>query len=629
MLQTRRSILALGIVLLAAQAGWADEKQPDAVILKWEETYAWSGDGAWTYREAKQVRLNDERAYRGFADPRIAFDAATDTVTIHTAQVRLPDGTVLTLPEYADTVVTPWAGSGWPALGSLRDRVLVMPGIEPGCVVELDYSVAHQPAAPSDGQVANTWRGMAAVVEMTDRYPVKEHVVRVEGKDLQFASQLYTGDQNAGAPPPTAALDGAQAVTMRDLSAVPAEAAAPSEAVRLAFAVYPEDGANWLAARLEQVAQAAVVDEAVRTQARVWTREALTDDDKLAALQHKLAETVSFVELPANRQPAALRPAPTVLASSYATSPEAAALLTALAKAVDIEVQPAVVRDGAITAASLVQEALINDYVVAIAPPAPTAMPLAWSPSRGRVLRDARWAGHWLSWNNGAALAGVPIPEWTSADESPLRIALDVTLDPGGKYSGSIRVIAGGMFAARARLDDRDGQRRRIEALLRSVLPSAKLTDFTITTLTATRVEATGTIAAREALPEHEGVRLLAIGAGPAERDLTLPLALLDRTQPVRLTGPFDERVELTVHWSDGMAIDAWPADVKLEHEFARVSQDVQRSTNELTLRRTTALLQRDWPLNEWRAVADTLNALRTPAASTIVLAPRKTANVR
>src|SRR5262249_28850980 len=131
--------------LFAPRAVRADDPKPqdvaDAVIEKWDQRWTLKDDGAIEYHEIKQVRLNNDRAFGEFADPRITFNKDTDRVDVKVARVKQADGKYVEVPPYSRNEVTPGESAGWPAFASIRQLVLTMSGIEPGCVVELDYSI--------------------------------------------------------------------------------------------------------------------------------------------------------------------------------------------------------------------------------------------------------------------------------------------------------------------------------------------------------------------------------------------------------------------------------------------------------------------------------------------------------
>ena len=86
------------LVLCLLGPGWAYAQSaapatPDAVIELWEQDWTQNADGATVYHEKKHVRLNNERAYHEFADPRITYNVDTDRLEILVARTKLPDGT--------------------------------------------------------------------------------------------------------------------------------------------------------------------------------------------------------------------------------------------------------------------------------------------------------------------------------------------------------------------------------------------------------------------------------------------------------------------------------------------------------------------------------------------------------
>jgi hypothetical protein len=150
------AVCLVGAAWICAQAEPASP--PDAVIELWEQHWTLGADGSTVYYNKQFVRLNNDRSFGEFADPRLTYDVATDKLEIMHARVKLADGSYRELPDYSHVLVTPDATSGWPSFANIRQHLLVMSGIEPGCVVELEYQITSAPGARS---------GWAADVRLT------------------------------------------------------------------------------------------------------------------------------------------------------------------------------------------------------------------------------------------------------------------------------------------------------------------------------------------------------------------------------------------------------------------------------------------------------------------------------
>ena len=148
---------------MAAQS--ARNAPPDAVIELWQQDWTLSADGSSVYHEKKHTRLNSDRSYDDLADPRITYNATTDKLEILVARVKRADGTYRELPDYCHVEVSPDASQGWPAFADIRQHLLVMSGVEEGCVLEMEYRITSQPGSKPY---------LAGDLRLDGRYPVPQ-----------------------------------------------------------------------------------------------------------------------------------------------------------------------------------------------------------------------------------------------------------------------------------------------------------------------------------------------------------------------------------------------------------------------------------------------------------------------
>jgi len=167
------ALCSIAIAIAIAQDKKPVEKpdQPDAVVKLWRQHWSLAADGTIVFHETRQVQINTDRANGDFADPRITYDADTQTVEVIAARTKLPSGKVLDVPEYGRTEVAPFATSGWPIFAPIRQKVFVMSGIERGAIVELDYKLTTKAAAKAV---------LAGDVRLNDRYPIAVHEIRID-----------------------------------------------------------------------------------------------------------------------------------------------------------------------------------------------------------------------------------------------------------------------------------------------------------------------------------------------------------------------------------------------------------------------------------------------------------------
>jgi len=626
---TRAGGLGLVAVLAvcAPRVVRAADVSPDAVILVWEQRWTQQADGALVYHERKHVQLNDERAYREFADPRITYHADNDRLEILVGRVRRPDGTYRELPPYAHVEVSPDASAGWPAFARIRQHLLVMSGIEPGCVVELEYRVTSRPGSR---------RPLAADLRLDHAYPVVQRLVEVSvpaGTELAHVSR-NTADhvfQEQAAP------DGRRTYRwiFRDLSASPDEPQAspwPARCPRLAFSV-AGSAEHWLASRLAWVEAAADSSDTIRKLAAEWAQGQRDPRDIVRAIQQRLATTFNLVEFDVSWRPAALRPASEVVESNYGLPEEAAALFLALVRAAGVTARPVILVQDDVWLARAPQDGMVAAWAIRVS----AAMDAAgqetpgpsdelWEARAGRITREGSWAGCRVL--SGAATGPAPeaqaLPPWRSASESQLIIGGKVRLADDGGFTAEVTLRTSGLFAASEKLRTFDAQKERVAALVGRVLPEVAVESFAVSTLTDGRFDVSARVKSSRPLRKVGGQYLLQLPQdGPFLADVPLTLAWERRRCPVRIPGPFEEHVDLSFELPAGWTIELAPnAVARREGAWGAVEQAVESAGGGLILRRAVSVIRPELLPEEFNALRAALNTLRSDAARTAVLLP-------
>ena len=104
---------------------------------------------------------------------------------------------------------------------------------------------------------------------------------------------------------------------------------------------------------------------------------------------------------------------------------------------------------------------------------------------------------------------------------------------------------------------------------------------------------------------------------------MSVPLNHSERSNPVRLAGAFDERIELTIEWPEEWSVEALPGDLKLVGgDWGEVVQSAVLDENRLVLTRHTRVAQRELAAKEFLELRGPLNELRSDAARTLLLRP-------
>lgn len=597
---------------------------PDAIIEVWDQHWTLNEDGSTIYYEKKHVQLNSDRAYDAFADPRIAYNAETDKLEIISARVKRPDGTYRELPGYSHVKVSPDASHGWPAFAAIRQHLLVMSGIEPGCVVELEYKVTSEPGARPD---------LAADVRLDHHYPIQARTIVIETppgafpvpvlrlNDLDDDCQVETGvsvDLRLGGPGNTA-----RRWRFEDLPAAPDEPQSPpwhARCPRLAFSTGRE-GDEWLNSRLAQIEAAADESETIAALATEWTKGQTDASDKLRALQKKLAGSFNFVNFDVAWRPPQPRPASEVIEVNYGLPEEAAALLLALARAVDLPVRPDVLVADHVWCAEAPQDGMVAVYVVLLE--AGDGMEV-WEAHRGRIVRDGHWAGHAL------LRSGTKLPPWTSADESRCDVRGRVTLKGDGTFTGELSLRTMGLFVSPESLRTTGDQKNHVSALVGRVLPDAELESFDVKALSAdefaveTKIKSSKPLKKLKTGGSNPGRYILQLAEdGPFLADVPIPLNHSKRISPVKLTGQFDEQIELTIEWPEKWKVEAAPSGLaRVGGDWGEVEQTVAADGHSLTLRRHTRITQSALSPQDYGTLRGPLNELRSEHARTLLLKP-------
>ncbi|MGD8452303.1 MAG: DUF3857 domain-containing protein [Phycisphaerae bacterium] len=604
-LATRALLVALTVALAAP----ALAAPPDAVIELWEQQWTLKADGSTAYYCKQHVRLNNDRAYREFADPRITYNADTDELEIINARVKRADGTYRDLADYSHVLVTPDSTSGWPAFAAIRQHLLVMSGIEVGCVVELEYRITSKPG---------TYPYIAADVRCDHRHPVQEHTLTIATPDGVKLSCVSFSQV-----PPT---DGNASYTLRSAAGVPHEPQSPpwwtrnEPGMRLTFSTAGTTE-EWLKTTLGWIDSAADESPLVSRLAHEWAEEPLSPADKMRAIQEKLADCYSFVEFEQSWRPFTLRPASETMSVCYGMPEEAAAALLSLARAAGLPVRPAVLVDDERWTDRAPQRDLVSAYVVLLDN---GPVPQVWDPHRGRIQHNARWAGYTVLAQRETAVQRILLPAWDDVNDSRCVVRGDIKIADDGTYTGNLTVETTGLFVSPESLRTTGGQNSRVRALVRRVLPSVDVESSTVTALADGRFAVEAKVKSSNELEQTAGAFWLPLDAdGPARAEVPLPTNYSQRTQPVRLTGPYEELLDLTITWPEGWTVEVRPHNVSAKNESGSlVQQQVIDEESGLKLQRRTRLAQRQLTAADFLALRDALNEMATDAGRTIILRP-------
>lgn len=605
------AILSLGCAATSYAAPSADRVPPDAVIKLWQQEWIHHGDGTVLYHEKQHVQLNNDRAYGEFADPRITYNADSDQLKILSARVRRADGTYRELPDYSHVKVSPGPTAGWPAFASIRQHLLVMSGIEPGCVVELEYQVTSAPGT----------REFAGDIRLDHHYPVEQRIVRVQGAG---GVALSMGDL-AGPHPELKTLPAnIRQITLDNLPARPREPHAPPRSVicpRLVFSA-AASAESWTRDVLNQISDAAQPTKLIEDLVAEWTRTAKTPSTKLAAIHKHLDNTFTVLDFPAAWRPQQVRTAAEVLDGGYGLPAEAAVVLLACTRAAGLDSKPGLLTNDEAWSNDAPQHGLIAAYVVTLG--MVDEMQRIWDLPHGEITRNAHWAGHTLHTIGDAGVQAAVLPAWTDADDSRLRITGALTIADDGTCAGTLTLRTTGLFVSAADLRTEDDQKHHINRLLDHTLPLVTSDRFSIEKLTDDVFAATVHVSSRSELSAMGPYRALTFDEfGPAAVNITLPLSASQRKTPVWLPGPFDEQVDITIEWPETWRAVETPTHISTTvGDECTFEQKTTQHKNSLRFTRHLRITTNRIAPELFDFLRGDLNNLRTTAARTILLQP-------
>ncbi len=584
---------------------------PDAVIDLWQQSWTLNDNGSATYHFKQHVRLNNDRSYDEFADPRITYNTETDQLDVIVARVKIPDGSYKQLADYSHVLVSPDGPAGWPEFSTIRQHLLVMNGIEPGCVVELEYKITTQ---------AGVRPYMAADVRLDHTYPVTKRIIEINTPDGVQPTSLVTGVDN---PTPESS-PGTQRWTFNNLPGAVSESQAPPWRVggaRLAFSTVGPVG-DWLRLRHGQLATAADESELITKLATEWTADTTSASDKLRALQDKLHARFNFVEFPVEWRPSTIRPASDLIQCNYGLPAEAAALLLSLAWAADLPATAGILVNDETWSDHAPQNGMVAEYVVLLT--AETGQPEIWSAQRGRITRDGHWAGYHLLPIPAVPLPPVALRPWTDASASTCALDGQLTIADDGTCAGRINLRLSGLFVSPEGLRDKSAQESRLAGLIKRVVPGLEVTGFSVTSLSGSTFEAQVDVKSKKPLDKLDGrYRLMLAQNGPFMANVSLPLNHATRTLPVRLAGAFDERIDLTIDWPEGWSVEVHPAPVdNVAGNWGHVRQQVTADGDSVRIERNVQVVRNELSAGELLELRAPLNELRSEQARMIVLNP-------
>jgi hypothetical protein len=353
--------LSTMVDLATGAPGTLEYPQADAVIAVDRDDVTLKADGTVVEHHKQIVKILDaQRGKEKFADVHVPFDSKRQTLTIDMARTVNPDGKPHTAAadEIGDIVPSRLADAT--IYSDVRERVVSLPAVDKGSVVELEYTRTTKPTpdAPMGGeQMLGAWDPILDRTVSITAPSSMEPKLAVVGMDLK-ATESDMANGHVWTYKVTKQPD-----------QHPEREAPPEEAVlpRLVYGFQP----SWsnvldpIAERFLKAAVPATPAAAIKQQADQLVAGAKDDTEKAQKLFAFVSHDVRSVDLPlgwAGYEPHAPE---VVLQNRYADDRDKVALLLALASAEGIAGRPVMVRTGHVPVIQSVPTVAQFDRVIA------------------------------------------------------------------------------------------------------------------------------------------------------------------------------------------------------------------------------------------------------------------------
>ena len=346
-----------------AQGGPTAKEYPqaDAIVALDRDDITIKPDSTIVVHHKSIVKLLDaQRGKEKFADVHIPFDSKRQTLTIDTARTVNDDGVAhASSPEEIGDIVPSWLADAT-IYSDVRERVVSLPAVDKGSVVELEWTRTTAPSADS------AFGGEAMLAQWD---PVLDRTVTITAPAGTTPKLAVAGMDLK----PTESGAGDNHTWTFHLANQPdqhPEHGSPEDAAvlpRLVYSIQPSwakvlepVAAQFLATAVPQPLPASIKAEADRIVAG-----ATTPTEKAQKLFAFVAHDIRSIELPlgtAGYQPHA---PDSVLAARYADPRDKVGLLLALASAEGIAGRPVLVRSGKVPVVESVPTIAQFDHIVA------------------------------------------------------------------------------------------------------------------------------------------------------------------------------------------------------------------------------------------------------------------------
>ncbi|HEY0255587.1 MAG TPA: DUF3857 and transglutaminase domain-containing protein [Kofleriaceae bacterium] len=338
-----------------------DYPQADALIAVERDDFTLKPDGTVVHHAKTIVKLLDaQRAKEKFADVHLPFDGTRQNLTIDKARTVNSDGEAhAASPEEIGDIVPAYL-AGATIYSDVRERVVSLPAVDKGSVVELEWTKTSKPGPDS---------AMGAEVLLGTWDPILDRTVTITAPAGTIPKFAVSGIDLKPTEADTA--DGHtwtyHLAKQPDRHPEQGQLADPAVLPRLVIGFQP----SW-AKVLEPVA-ARFIDKAipnplppeVKQLADQIVAGATTPEAKAQKLFAYVAHEIRSVDVPLGGAGYEPHPPATVLANRYADARDKVGLLLALASAEGIQGRPVLVRSGQVPVIQSVPTLAQFDHIVA------------------------------------------------------------------------------------------------------------------------------------------------------------------------------------------------------------------------------------------------------------------------
>jgi hypothetical protein len=346
-----------------AQSGPTEKQYPqaDAVVAVDRDDITIKPDRTIVVHHKSIVKLLDaQRGKEKFADVHIPFDSKRQTLTIDTARTVNDDGVAhASSPEEIGDIVPSWLADAT-IYSDVRERVVSLPAVDKGSVVELEWTRTTAPSSDS------AFGGEAMLAQWD---PVLDRTVTITAPS-GITPKLAVAGMDLKPADSTSGENHTWTFHIANQPDQHPEGGSPEDAAvlpRLVYSIQP----SW-AKVLEPVASQFLatavpnpLPASVKAEADRIVAGATTPAEKAEKLFAFVAHDIRSVELPLGTAGYQPHSPDSVLAAKYADPRDKVGLLLALASAEGIAGQPVLVRSGNVPVLQDVPTIAQFDHIVA------------------------------------------------------------------------------------------------------------------------------------------------------------------------------------------------------------------------------------------------------------------------